>query len=833
LHEELIRNIDDRLNELAKFESDGNTDELNRIRTYSPNAIPRPMMRSLWRLLLTGRLRARARNLDLYDWQVRFNHEGLTTTLRLELREIFTPRVLLRDPIRWPGEHDGEGEPQLLKDLVEWEIVLSTDHVHSSLHDLKKEQLWTEVLPDLLPDFNALLKDALDLMQELGGADAGSDRSYMDQPSISEHPQNKDFRDWTALIELTRDAWLATAARYPDKARLVAESWWQVPYPLFKRLAFFAAGHDDLIFLRRPLDWLLADDHWWLWSVETERESLRLLVVLAPKLDTADFEQLEQAILAGPPRAMFMDDIEDDRWTQIVERGIWLRLSKIAQTGTTLHPLGEERLQVLSAQNPEWRLAEDERDEFPVWMGEVRWVGEGDPWRTFVATPRRRRELIEWLRQHPSTDHWQEDDWRQRCRDHFATTACAICALAREGVWLTDRWRLALQAWSEEKLIKRSWRYMRALIADAPDHVIQKLARSVSWWLKAIAETFEGHEMEFLAICRRILNLCDLDGVDTEDPVMRAINHPVGLVAQALLLWWHRQSLEDGQGLPKELNCIFAEICDTNVEKFRHGRVLLAVHIVTLFRVDCTWATKYLLPLFEWQRSEAEARAAWEGFLWSPRLYRPLMEAIKQPFLDTARHYTDLGKHDGQYAALLTFAALDLGDTFSTAELARATRTLPPDGLLEAAEALVRGLEGAGDQRSDYWKNRVVPYLHSIWPKSREHVTASFGESFGRLCIAAQQDFPQAVTMLGAWLQPLEHPDFLLNLLHKTDICQKFPEPALGFLDRVIGDQPQWVPRRFLNESLRAISAAEPQIVGDQRFQRLANFLRCYGQELT
>ncbi len=835
LHEELARNIDDRLNELAKLERDGNTDELNRIRTYSPKAIPRPMMRSLWRLLLTGRLRARARELDLYDWQVRFNCEGLTTTSRLELREILTPRVMLRDPIRWPGDHDDESEPQRLKDLVEWEVVLSTDHVHSSLRDLKEEQLWAEVLPDLLTDFSGMLKDALDLMQELGGADATSDRSYMAQPSISEHPQNKDFRDWTVLIELTRDSWLAAAVRYPDRARLAAESWWQVPYPLFKRLAFFATSHDNLIPPRRALDWLLTDDHWWLWSVETERESMRLLVVLAPKLDTDDLAELEQAILAGPPRAMFMDDIEPDRWAQIVAREMWLRLAKMAQTGASLHPPGEEMLQELSGQFPEWSLAEDERDEFPVWMGGVRWVGEGegDPWRTFVATPRRRLELIEWLKQHPSKDHWQEDDWRQRCRDHFATTAWALRALAREGEWLIDRWREALQAWSEEKDHKRSWYHMGTLIADAPDHMIQTLAHSISWWLKAIAKTFEGHEREFLVICRRILDLSEQDRVDNEDPVFRAINHPVGLVAQSLLQWWYRQSLEDGQGLHEALNVIFTEICNTDVEKFRHGRVLLAAHVITLFRVDRTWAIQHLLPLFDWQHSETEARAAWEGFLWSPRLYRPLMEVIKQPFLETARHYTALGEHDGQYAALLTFAALDPGDTFSTKELALATRTLPLDGLDEAAQALVRGLEGAGDQYSDYWKNRVVPYLHSIWPKSREHVSGSISESFGRLCIATQENFPRAFTMLSAWLQPIEHPGYLLNLLHKADICQKFPEPALDFLDRVIGDQQPWGLRRFLNECLRAIRDAAPELIADQRFQRLLEYLRRSGQELT
>ncbi len=456
-------------------------------------------------------------------------------------------------------------------------------------------------------------------------------------------------------------------------------------------------------------------------------------------------------------------------------------------------------------------------------------MGDGDEWRKFVATPRRRRELVAWLRQQPGTDHWQEDDWRQRCRDNFATTACALCALARESVWPTERWREALQAWSEEKLLRRAWRYMAPILATAPAEVLQKLAHGVSWWLQAIAKTFEGHEAIFFTLARRILALDHRDGVDTDDPVMRAINHPVGHVTEALLRWWYRRSLEDGQGLPEELKSTFTELCDTRIDKYRHGRVLLAAHVIALFRVDREWATQHLLPLFDWQRSQAEARAAWEGFLWSPRLYRPLMELLKPAFLDTARHYAALGKHGEQYASLLTFAALDRGDTFTTAELATATRSLPPEGLREAAQALVRALEGAGEQRADYWTNRVAPYLHAIWPKTRDNVSPSIAESLGRLCVAAQDAFPEALTLLRAWLQPPAHPDYLVHRLHEAGLCGKFPEQTLDFLSLVIGDQTQWLPGD-LGACLEAIQTAAPALEADRRFEQLMAYWRQRGR---
>lgn len=353
LHEDLEWWIEHSLEQLTKFEREGETDELSRIRANAPNAIPGPMMRTLWRLLLTGRVKSPLSELDLYRWLDRFRRDGLTTTLRLELRESLTPRVSLREPFRGSAAESVSGESERLKDVVEWEVVLSTDHVHSVFSDQRDSPQWAEALPSLLADFSALLRDALDLMRELGGADDKSDLSYLHQPSISEHPQNKDFRDWTVLVDLTRDAWLAAVELRPEQARLAAEAWWQAPYPLFRRLAFFAAAQGTVITHRTALNWLLADDHWWLWSIETEREAMRLVVALAKQLDGATLAELEAAILAGPPRMMFKDDIEPGRWLEIEEREVWLRLAKISADGAVLAANAKAKLDELSARHPQ------------------------------------------------------------------------------------------------------------------------------------------------------------------------------------------------------------------------------------------------------------------------------------------------------------------------------------------------------------------------------------------------------------------------------------------------------------------------------------------------
>ena len=575
LHCGLVRLIESNLNELAVRDSDRDCAEFDRIRANAPKAIPRAAMRTLWRLLLTGRVRSGARDLELFRWLGPFKLEGLTVPLRLKLREMLTPRISLHAPLQQPSEGDESCEPESIRDVVECEIALSTNHVHSVLRELSKDKSWTLALPDMLSDFSQLLRDALDLMRVLGDANDKNDLSYIHQPSISEHPQNSDFHDWTALIELTRDAWLAKARQSSSEAALAAESWWTVPYPLFRRLAFFAAAKEG-VSPHRALDWLLADKHWWLWSIETKRETIRLLVALASRLDKTLLQELELAVLAGPPREIFRDDIAPERRTLIENRETWLRLAKMQQAGDVLGPRGKKRLAQLSVDYSQWQLAADQSDEFPYWAGD-----DGDLPK-IVTLPRRRRELIEWLRQHPVTEHWREDGhWPKLCRNRFATTACALCALAKEGVWPSSRWNAALQSWSEAKHLKRSWRYITPVLNSAPDEVLKDIAYGVSSWLWAIARILEGHESNFRTLACRILALdhgedsIDIvkndqliraehpDGEDSIDIVrydqlIRA-QHPVGMVTQALLRWTYRRHLEDGEGLPQEVRDTFAE----------------------------------------------------------------------------------------------------------------------------------------------------------------------------------------------------------------------------------------------------------------------------------
>lgn len=800
LHEQFASLVQSRIESLDKLVHDDNQAELERIHTFAPNAIPSRLMRILWRLLLSGRVKSPQNCFDLQRWLRRFKQDGLTPILRMELREVLTPRVILSEPFRWGEENADSYEPECIKDLVGWNLVLSSDHVYSTLREQADNPEWQAALPDLLQDATILLCDALDLMWELDGAEDKSDLLDFNPPSISEHTQNSDFRDWTALIELTRDAWLATVQTNPAQARHAAEGWWQVPYPLFKRLAFFAATRSDVIPPPQALSWLLADNHKWLWSIVTKREAIRLLVALTPKLDAQKIAELEIAILQGPPHEKFMDESDPQECARIADQAIWLRLAKAHAFGAVLGHNASTKLADLTLQYPDWKLAEDEHDEFSIW------ISKGAEWH-----------------------HMQEDDWCQHYRNDFSTASRELFTFAQENKWPIDRWREALRVWAEDDLIEQSW-CMAEVISKAPDNEIQALSHSLGWWLQAQAKIFKGCEDIFFVLIRRLLNLEYQNGAHEDyDPVHRAINHPIGLVTEALLHWWYRQEPKDAECLIDEVKPLFTEICDTGIEKFRHGRVLLAVHTIALFQADEKWAKACLLPLFDWQISEEEARAVWEGFLWSPRSYRPLQSAIKQPLLETATHYGKLGKHAEQYATYLTFAALDEGDTFTTKELAEATSKLPAEGLQNAVLAVTRTLVGAGKQRGEYWNNRVLPYFKSVWPKNRDvMMIPNMPELLGGVCVAARESFPEALGELQHWLQPVEHPFNLIHRLNKAKLCDQFASDALKFLDAIVDANAQWLPQE-LKQCLDDIEKADQKLADDVRFVRLSQILERNG----
>ncbi|MGN7937302.1 anti-phage defense-associated sirtuin Dsr1 [Pseudomonas sp. 22447] len=824
LHDEFRSMIDYRLSELATLQRSGSSSELKEIQAHSPNALPSRETEILWRLLLSGRVKSPWRDLDLYRWEERLKQDGMTLLLKLELRELLTPKVALKPQFRWREKASDADTPKTIRNIVNWELTLAADNVRSTLKEVFDRDL-EEFLPGLIDDFEHLLLEALNLLSVLGGATDRSDRSHWDLPSILDHDQNRRSRDWVALIELLRDAWLAIREKDPVRATRIAVRWFDIPYPTFKRLALFAASQNDCITHNLWVPWLTADEGWWLWAGDVRREMLRLLVLQGRHLSGVFASQLQRAILKGPPREIFKEDVDPERLQQHTDRMIWLTLAKLDSSGFQLNATSTKRLAKLSNAHPLWRLADNQSDEFSRWMSGS---GDADFENSIVVTiaPTKRAQLVDWLKEPPKNPYGlSRDDWGDTCRRHPLNSLYALDDLVRQDIMPVERWREFFRVWSNKASNIRFWTHAAPIIQALPDRALAELAHSVSSWLEAVSDHAITNENLLFTLCRRLMAIPQEPDVVVQDddfiprPVTDAINHPIGMVTQALANRWFKQPLHDNGKLSAPFADLFTTLADTSVRHYRHARVILGSHLIALFRVDSEWTTRQLLPLLNWDLDPVEAKGVWEGFLWSPRLYAPLLEAFKTEFLQTTRHYDELGEHSQQFAGFFTYAAIDPIESYSVDELRTALHALPTEGLDEAAQALSQALEGAADQREEYWENRILPFWKEIWPKDRDRKTVRISESLARLTLAAGERFPSAVDAVADWLCPVEHPYFIVSTLKKSTFCKRFPAAALKLLSLIIDDN-RWVIKE-LRECLKSMSDSEPGLINDPRYQRL------------
>lgn len=282
----------------------------------------------------------------------------------------------------------------------------------------------------------------------------------------------------------------------------------------------------------------------------------------------------------------------------------------------------------LQLRGPDRRLRDDERDEFAHWSS-----GTGDSgfanFDTIHQAPTKRADLILWLKHPPKLGVFDRDNRGETCAKHPINAGFALVDLAAAGHWPFTRWQTALYVWSEKRRPRRTWRCFASFLIKTPDDVLQSLDHAVSSWLEAVGKVIDHDESLLLGLCERLLSQAHQDDVSRADLVHEAINHPIGKVTGALLHLLLNRKPKDEDSLPTDIEPFFTRLCDTRTAQFQHGRVLLAANVIQLFCVDKAWTDERLLPLFDWGTSPHEAIAAWQGFLLKPRLYWPLISALK------------------------------------------------------------------------------------------------------------------------------------------------------------------------------------------------------------
>lgn len=786
----------------------------------SPDAVPGSAMRPLWELLLQDRFKTGDEDANFYGWIGSFKQAGLTWALRKQLVELLTSRVSITRRFSF---EPAVADPVVASQVVGWELVLRSSDIAYALGELRADAAWTAVLPGLLDDFDRVLQDAMEVKALLRGPNELSDRSYSALPSIEDHPQNERVEGWGVLILLVRDSWLGLNAQDPDRAAAYARLWWAQPSPVFKRLALFVAAKTDRISPDDVADWLCSDGGIWLWSAETQREMMRYLALRGKDFSASSAKRLERLMLEGPASVLQFENPSEERAQQIVRHLTHVLLAKAYAGGMSLSQEACEYLVFNLLQEDRSSLSIDQREEFPVWMSSG-FDDYGDRTAVSVA-PKRRRELEAWLGAPRQGYPWGDDGWRDRCKSDFPVAVTALMGLASRDVWPVDRWRTALQAWSEDALKGRAWKRLAPCVVKMPAAAIRECRNGVSFWIRSVAPELKAHRDVFFQLIERVLEEGEDAAVDVgQDLFGNALNHPVGYAADALMSWWYSTTPQDNQPLPQKMGAIVADLLGGRRQEYAYGRVMLAAHAVSLFRADPDWAKRHLIPLFDWTANQATALLVWTGYLASPRFYRAFLDVMKEPFLATAAHFDELGGMGNRYVELLTQIGLDSPELFGAPAMRTATGTLPQKGLDHAAQFLMRLMKGA-QEPAEYWRSRVTPYLHGVWPADERLISTSISASFARAAIAAGVAFPAAVDVVRTWVRPLPRPNGIGYDLKATSHCTEFPGASLKLLCLVVPEQLDYPPPDVL-ACFDAIKDAGLSLVDSEPYRKLQRVLR-------
>ena len=671
----------------------------------------------------------------------------------------------------------------------------------------------------IVDDTNILSRNAetltgyLDHALRLGADDDNvSSNSFLYRPSIAAHDQNRDRDHWTRLIDLVRDSYFALVSTDPAHADNLLRRWVLSREPLFKRLALHALTENfksDVHLVRKLL---IAGRKTGLWDIELRQEVLRLFRSAGSRLPRSLRTEIVRTIHAGPktkPKKL------RPNYPEIIRREKALLLYNLAFSGATL----DKKSRALADEGkPPAEDHFDERDEFLSWIGEGSLVDQKDfaPKNLLSGSI---ADLVTALTNTQITP----DGFHGLSIKQPSKSAFALRCLARRQDWPDTYWQRFLWAIThsqkqERKNARLHW-YVACVLTNAPAELLKNVGSAIATFVKQLADASGiDRETKLKTLWERAWIASDQsEEMDSDDPLMEALNDTHGQLAEAALLRLWKYEPRTGEGLPPSVRSYFEKITADPDGHF--GRVMLATRLHQLFSIDRDWVVKHLIPLFNPRGSE-EANNLWAAYAWSPTVGPDLLSAFKESFLEILASEEGPAFREGNLIRLFMSICLESPNELRDEEIRNVVESLSEESLKTVLDSLKHRLKGDARERAVAWNNKVGPWLQKYWPQVATHSTAGTSETMLAMLVECGDAFPDAGTWSLPYLRPIE--GYSLHDLKESGHIGRNREVTLQILEKVVGDDTlQRGLRYILREILDALKDSEPELVSKPRFQRL------------
>ena len=134
-------------------------------------------------------------------------------------------------------------------------------------------------------------------------------------------------------------------------------------------------------------------------------------------------------------------------------------------------------------------------------------------------------------------------------------------------------------------------------------------------------------------------------------------------------------------------------------------------------------------------------------------------------------------------------------------------------------------MDDAGDKLEEIWDRRLSKFFQHCWPKRETLLDENISKVIALICIGAGRIFEIVYKELQYYINAIEYPDYVLMELGKTELCEKFPEPTLDLIHKVIGSDSKLLTSSNLKTCLDKIIAGKDSLRSNTIFRRLCSLI--------
>ncbi|MBF0321397.1 MAG: SIR2 family protein [Magnetococcales bacterium] len=690
---------------------------------------------------------------------------------------------------------------------------------------------WEGTLAIMADDLTMRLKEAMEWLQVFGEASPEKDWTCESYPSISPHDQNSRPKGWVQLIALVRDAYDALFERDPDGASRLAQRWQYIAYPIFQRLALYAATQDSKHGVSLGLELLLNHPFPSLWATDTQRETCRFLRKRGRDLTHEDVLRLTKAITGDYARfkTAFPNLIEEES-ASFYERAVWLRLLKLIESEVELPHDTRNKFNEIRLKH-QLEPQQDHAEEFARYSTGVQRFGpdEGEVSQNFSKMTTedfiRRTKARE---DNPLKNKWNGDGWGDFCKENFESALTLLKNAADQGHWFVFPWADFLSRHRQSETPQDSIIGKIASILNVmPLQILTEMNATPANWLQHFRNDLDEHLQLKLWQKMWDASLKEEAQEDNLDFNM-SYNHSGGILGQILLdeLANHFPRVPPGEppGLPRRLQPCFDRITKDEGPSVDLARVRLALNLLHLFSIDPVWTENTLLCRMDVDHMDTFNQYLWQGYLSSPRYSEKFLPVFKGIFFKILSHLDKIPEDVRDNGIqLFIHIAIPPDRGISPDESHSVLFSMNTTSLAMVASALRDMVQAAGEKAPTLWKEAMGPWLKRAWPTRPKDKSEDISKELAMLAISADSAFPDVVDTIEDQLCPEKRGGSVLFLIEKnktSKLTSRFPKHTLKLLDKIVSKET--IPQNDITHILDEIAQSDPSLKKEDAFQRLS-----------